>query len=318
MNLYVLLGQRLALGLFALLAVSLIVHLAIGLLPGDTAEAMLGQSATPETVAALRARLGLDQPPLLRFLSWIGNLLSGDLGDSLTSQQPVSELLAARLGNTLMLASVAALISVPVALLFGMLAALYRNTWLDRVLNLGALSAVSFPEFFVAYLLILMFAVQLGWLPSLSDISSESSALELLQSIILPVMTLSLVVVAQMMRMTRATLVNLLASPYIEMAHLKGIRPARIIVRHALPNAWGPILNVVALNLAYLVAGVVVVEVVFVYPGLGQLLVDAVATRDIPVVQACCLVFALAYISLNTLADVLAIATNPRLMHPRS
>lgn len=317
MKLYKLLGQRLALGLFALLAVSLIVYLAVGLLPGDTAEAILGQSATAETVAALRAQLGLDQPPLLRFMHWIGNLLSGDLGTSLTNQRPVLELVSARLGNTLMLAGMAALISVPVALLLGMLAALYRNSWLDRLLNFSALSAVSFPEFFVAYLLILVFAVQLGWLPSLSDISSDSSPLELLQSTILPVLTLSLVVIAQMMRMTRAALVNLLASPYIEMARLKGIRPARIIFYHALPNALAPIINVVALNLAYLVVGVVVVEVVFVYPGLGQLLVDAVATRDIPVVQACCLIFAMTYILLNTLADVLAIATNPRLMHPR-
>ena len=178
-----------------------------------------------------------------------------------------------------------------------------------------ALSSVSFPEFFVAYLLIFIFSIKLNWLPSMSTISPDSSISEILVSSILPVITLSLVVIAQMMRMTRAALINLLASPYIEMARLKGVKPSRIIFYHALPNA--PIINVVALNLAYLVVGVVVVEVVFVYPGLGQLLVDSVAKRDISVVQICCLIFAVTYISLNTLADVLAIATNPRLMHPR-
>jgi len=176
---------------------------------------------------------------------------------------------------------------------------------------------VSFPEFFVAYILILVFAVKLNWLPSISNLAPGASFAEVLERSLLPVLTLSLVVIAQMMRMTRAALINLLASPYIEMARLKGISPARIIFRHALPNALAPIINVVALNLAYLVVGVVVVEVVFVYPGLGQLLVDSVAKRDIPVVQACSLIFAATYILLNTTADVLSIASNPRLMHPK-
>ncbi|MHC6227446.1 ABC transporter permease [Pseudomonas sp. X10] len=312
-----LLLQRLLLGLVSLLAVAVVIFLAVGLLPGDIAQAMLGQSATPETVAAFRAQLGLDLSPLERFTRWAWHLLQGDLGVSLANQRPIAELVGARLGNTFSLALLAALISVPVALLLGMLAALYRNSWFDRLLNTGALSAVSFPEFFVAYLLILVFAVKLEWLPSLSSLSPGASLGEVLERSLLPVLTLSLVVVAQMMRMTRAALINLLASPYIEMARLKGISPARIIVRHALPNALAPIINVVALNLAYLVVGVVVVEVVFVYPGLGQLLVDSVSKRDIPVVQACSLIFAATYILLNTSADVLSIASNPRLMHPK-
>nr|NLU60307.1 ABC transporter permease [Pseudomonas sp. BIGb0427] len=177
--------------------------------------------------------------------------------------------------------------------------------------------AVSFPEFFVAYILILVFAVKLNWLPSISNLAPGASFAEVLERSLLPVLTLSLVVIAQMMRMTRAALINLLASPYIEMARLKGISQARIVFHHALPNALAPIINVVALNLAYLVVGVVVVEVVFVYPGLGQLLVDSVSKRDIPVVQACSLIFAATYILLNTTADVLSIASNPRLMHPK-
>ncbi|MFK1435953.1 ABC transporter permease [Pseudomonas aeruginosa] len=312
-----LLSQRLALGLLSLLAVSVIIFLAVGLLPGDLAQAMLGQSATAETLAALRAQLGLDQPPLARFMAWIWHFVQGDLGVSLANQRPIAELVGTRLGNTLFLATFAALVSIPLALLLGMLAALYRNSWFDRLLNTSALSAVSFPEFFVAYLLILVFSVKLNWFPSISNLAPDASFATMLQASILPVATLSLVVIAQMMRMTRAALINLLASPYIEMARLKGIGQARIIFRHALPNALAPIVNVVALNLAYLVVGVVVVEVVFVYPGLGQLLVDSVAKRDIPVVQACSLIFAGTYILLNTLADVLSIASNPRLMHPK-
>ena len=309
--------QRLALGVLSLFAVSVIIFLAVGMLPGDIAQAMLGQSATPETVAAFRAQLGLDLPPFTRFAQWLLRLLHGDLGASLANQRPIAELIGARLGNTLSLAALAALVSVPTALVLGMLAALYRNSWFDRLLNTTALSAVSFPEFFVAYLLILVFSVKLGWFPSLSNLAPDASFATILERSVLPVATLSLVVIAQMMRMTRASLINLLASPYIEMARLKGIRPSRIIWRHALPNALAPIVNVVALNLAYLVVGVVVVEVVFVYPGLGQLLVDSVSKRDIPVVQACSLIFAATYILLNTGADVLSIASNPRLMHPK-
>ncbi|MGO4004132.1 MULTISPECIES: ABC transporter permease [Pseudomonas] len=316
-SIYKLLAQRLALGLLSLFAVSVIIFLAVGMLPGDIAQAMLGQSATPETVAAFRAQLGLDMPPLTRFGHWIWHLLQGDLGVSLANQRPIAELVGARLGNTFSLALLAAAVSVPLALLLGMLAALYRNSWFDRLLNTSALSAVSFPEFFVAYILILVFAVKLNWFPSISNLAPDASFATVLERSILPVATLSLVVIAQMMRMTRASLINLLASPYIEMARLKGISQSRIIFRHALPNALAPIVNVVALNLAYLVVGVVVVEVVFVYPGLGQLLVDSVAKRDIPVVQACSLIFAATYILLNTTADVLSIASNPRLMHPK-
>lgn len=316
-SIYKLLGQRLALGLLSLFAVSVIIFMAVGMLPGDIAQAMLGQSATPETVAAFRAQLGLDMPPLTRFGHWIWQLLHGDLGVSLANQRPIDELVGARLGNTFSLAVLAAAVSVPLALLLGMLTALYRNSWFDRLLNTSALSAVSFPEFFVAYLLILVFAVKLNWFPSISNLAPDASFATVLERSVLPVATLSLVVIAQMMRMTRASLINLLASPYIEMARLKGISQSRIIFRHALPNALAPIVNVVALNLAYLVVGVVVVEVVFVYPGLGQLLVDSVAKRDIPVVQACSLIFAATYILLNTTADVLSIASNPRLMHPK-
>ncbi|WP_342643149.1 ABC transporter permease [Rhodoligotrophos ferricapiens] len=310
-------AQRLALGLLVLWIVSLIIFLAVSFLPGDIATEMLGQSATPETVAALRRELGLDLPLHTRYLEWLGGMLHGDFGHSLANKREIAELLGSRMINTLFLAGVAAIISVPLALALGVLAALYRNSWFDRAINVSTLSSISFPEFFVAYILIMFLSVRLGWFPSISNLSPGMPLIERLHAVALPALTLTLVVVAHMMRMTRAAILNLLASPYIEMAALKGMSRSRIILHHALPNALAPIINVVVINLAYLVVGVVVVEVVFVYPGLGQLMVDSVQKRDLPVVQACSLLFAATYILLNLSADILSILTNPRLMHPR-
>ncbi|MFB9884938.1 ABC transporter permease [Balneatrix alpica] len=309
--------KRLGLGLVTLLVVSIIIFYAVELLPGDLAQAILGQSATTETLAAFRQELGLDQPALTRYLNWLGQLLQGDFGRSLANGREISELIGGRLANTLALACYAAIIAVPLSLLLGILAALYRHSWFDRLTNIFSLGSISFPEFFVAYILILLLAVKSNFFPSLANVSEQTSLSDYLLICLLPALTLTLVVMAHMMRMTRAAIVNLLASPYIEMAHLKGLSPWRVITRHALPNALAPIINVVALNLAYLVVGVVVVEVVFVYPGLGQLLVDSVTKRDITVVQAASLVFAAAFIVLNLLADIAAIVTNPRLLNPR-
>jgi len=309
--------QRLGLGLITLIAVSFIISLAIEFLPGDLAQEVLGQSATPETVAAFRAELGLDRAFHTRYFEWLGNVLTGDLGRSLANQREISELLGTRLYNTLFLAAIAAVISVPIAITLGVLAALYRNSLYDRLVNIFTLSTISTPEFFVAYILILWFSVTVRIFPSISDIGPDLGFWEHVYRSLLPALTLTLVVIAHMMRMTRAAIINLLASPYIEMATLKGVPRRDVIVRHALPNALAPIINVVVLNLAYLIVGVVVVEVVFVYPGLGQLLVDSVSKRDMPVVQACCLVFAITYILLNLTADILSILSNPRLLHPR-
>jgi peptide/nickel transport system permease protein len=310
-------AQRLGLGLLSLFVVSLIVFLGVELLPGDLAEAILGQAATPETVAAFRKELGLDLPAHERYLDWLGGMLQGDFGKSLASQREISELLGVRLGNTLFLAAVAAVISVPLALTLGILAALFRRSFYDRAANVVALTSVSLPEFCVAYILILWLAMNLSIFPSISNVGPEVPFIERTYRTMLPALTLALVLVAHMMRMTRAAIINLLASPYIEMARLKGLKPGRIIVKHALPNALAPIVTGIALNLAYLITGVVVVEVVFVYPGVGQLFVDSVAKRDITVVQACSMIFAAAYILLNLTANVLSILSNPRLRHPR-
>ncbi|NKB29247.1 MAG: ABC transporter permease subunit [Rhodobacteraceae bacterium] len=323
--------QRLALGLLTLFVVSIVIFAAVNMLPGDFAEAILGQGATPEAVASIRKDLGLDQSPVTRYFQWLGGAVTGDLGNSFaqanfasfvgteagSGMNSVAAQIAPRFANTMFLATVTAAIAVPISLILGILAALYRNSAFDRATNIFTLSSISSPEFFLAYILILFLAVLNPILPSLSNIFEGMSFSERLERTVLPALTLTLIVMAHMMRMTRAAIINLLASPYIEMARLKGIGPMRVIVRHALPNALAPIINVVALNLAYLITGVVVVEVVFVYPGIGQLFVDAVKIRDIPVVQACCLIFAAAYILLNLTADILSILSNPRLRHPK-
>ena len=322
--------QRLALGILTLFIVSIVIFAAVNMLPGDFAQAILDQGATPEAVEAIRRDLGLDQSPVVRYFEWLFDALRGDLGNSFAQanfssfvgtdsgvRTTVAAQIAPRFANTMFLAGVTAAIAVPFAVTLGVLAALYRNSVFDKTANIVSLTSVSSPEFFLAYLLILFLAVLNPVLPSLSNIYEGMSFGERLEKTLLPALTLTLVVTAQMMRMTRAAIINLLASPYIEMARLKGIKPMRVIVRHALPNALAPIINVIALNLAYLITGVVVVEVVFVYPGIGQLFVDSVKIRDIPVVQACCLIFAGAYILLNLTADIMSILTNPRLRHPK-
>ena len=317
--------QRILLGLLSLFFVSLIIFSAIEMLPGDFGEAILGQRALPETVAAFRKELGLDQPAYIRYLDWAGGMLTGDFGQSFSGRnssgmdrsRTVMDLLDERLKNTLFLATMTAIVAVPLSLFLGITAALYRNSLYDRVINATTLTTISTPEFFVAYILILLFASLWGIFPSLANVDPRDTFDERLYKTILPALTLTLVIVAHMMRMTRAAIINLLASPYIEQARLKGISSTQVILRHALPNAWAPIATVIAFNLAYLVVGVVVVEVVFVYPGVGQLMVDAVRTRDIPVVQACAVIFAGTYIILNLIADIIGIVTNPRLLHPR-
>ncbi|WP_112323795.1 ABC transporter permease [Oceanibium sediminis] len=312
-----LVGKRLLLGLGTLLVVSIIIFGAVELLPGDLAQQILGQSATEETVANLREELGLNDPSYIRYFQWLGGAVQGDFGISLANKRSVAEQLAPRFANTLFLAGYAALIAVPLAIILGVLAALLRNSVFDRVSNALSLVSISSPEFFLGYILIVLLAVQNPVFPAISNVNPDMGLWERLNRTTLPALTMALVVTAYMMRMTRAAIINLLASPYIEMARLKGVPNGRVITRHALPNALAPIINVVALNLAYLITGVVLVEVVFVYPGVGQLLVDSVTKRDFPVVQACCLIFAATFILFNLLADVGAILSNPRLRHPK-
>ncbi|TCT41075.1 ABC transporter permease [Martelella mediterranea] len=310
-------AERIVLGIGLLFASSILIFAGIEVLPGDFASTYLGQAATPQAIANLRAEFGLDRPITTRYFEWLINIMHGDFGHSWASGQSVSAQIADRLGNSLLLAGAAACIAVPLAVGLGLIAVLYRDRLMDRVINLISLAAVSMPEFFVAYLLIMVFVVQHPVAAFPATVYDSMSLWQKLETIILPVATLVLVVLAHMMRMTRAAIINVMASAYMETAELKGIGAFRAIVKHAAPNALAPIINVVALNLAYLIVGVVVVEVVFVYPGMGQYMVDAVTVRDLPVVQGCGLVFSAIYILLNMVADILSILVNPRLRHPR-
>jgi peptide/nickel transport system permease protein len=309
--------RRLVLGLITLWAVSLLIFASTEILPGDVATAILGQSRTPEAVAAIRRSLGLDRPAYVRYGDWLIHFVRGDIGQSLANQRDIAPEIRERLGNTLFLAGMAACISVPLSVFLGLVAAIRQDSLLDRAINAVTLATISVPEFFIGYVLIIVFAVKLDWLPSLAMISADMGFWDRLRIVALPTATLVLVVLAHMLRQTRASILSILSSPFIEMAILKGIPKWRIVLQHALPNALAPIINVIALNLAYLIVGVVVVEVVFVYPGMGQLIVDSVSKRDVPVVQTCGLIFALTYIGLNMIADLLGILSNPRLRHPR-
>lgn len=309
--------RRLLSGAGVLWLVTLLVFGGTEILPGDLAEAVLGQNATAESLAAVRQRLGLERPLHVRYFEWIHNLATGSLGVSLASGRPIAELFEERVGNTVRLAVFAAVIAVPLALGLGLLAALRAGGALDRAISTTILCLMSVPEYFVAAVLVLFFAVKLRWLPVTATMRPDQSWLQIITLLALPVLTLTIVLLAHLARMTRAAILNVMSSAYIENATLKGMTRARIVLRHALPNALPPILNVVALNLAYLVSGVIVVETVFNYPGLGSLMVSAVATHDLPLVQACAMIFCVVYIALNLAADLLSILANPRLRHPR-
>lgn len=309
--------KRIALGVILLLAASVLIFVGTEILPGDVAANILGRGATPLALESLRAELGLNEPAITRYFHWLGDAVQGDLGSALTNGQDIAQAMSWRLGNTLFLAFWAAVVSVPLAILLGLISVRYRNRWPDKVISSFTLTTVSVPEFLLGYIAIFFLAVQFRALPSLAMINDGMSFGEKLNAIALPVVVLVLTVLGHMTRMTRAAILNVMQSAYIETAELKGLRPFTIIARHALPNAIAPVVNVVMLNLAYLVVGVVVIEVVFVYPGMGQYLVDHVAKRDVPVVQACGLVFAAVYIGMNVIADVVSILANPRLRHPK-
>ncbi|RWI28973.1 MULTISPECIES: ABC transporter permease [unclassified Mesorhizobium] len=312
-----LVAQRIALGILLLLAVSVLIFAGTQILPGDVAQAILGQSATPESLANLREQLGLNDPAFIRYFRWLGGVVTGDLGTAMSSGQDIAASIKGRLWNTLFLAFWAAVVAVPLAIVLGLIAVRYRNGWVDKLISGLALASTSFPEFFIGYVLVYFFAVKYQIFPGISTVYDGMPFGERVQAIMLPAAALTLVVLAHMMRMTRAAILNVMQSAYVETAELKGLSAFAVIRRHAFPNAIAPIINVVMLNLAYLIVGVVVVEVIFVYPGMGQYLVDHVTKRDVPVVQAVGLIFAAVYISLNIIADIAAIVANPRLRHPK-
>jgi peptide/nickel transport system permease protein len=304
---------RLGVALITLVIVSFVVFAATEMLPGDVAQVLLGQSATPEAVAGLRQAMKLDDPAILRFLRWMAGLLRGDLGTSYANNMAVADLVGGRLLNTLKLAAVTAIVAVPIALFLGITTAMYSGSPYDRTVNALVVGVISVPEFMIATLAVLVFAVWLRWLPAVSFTTDLSSLWGILRAFAMPVITLCCVISAQMIRMTRAAVIETLKAPYVEMALLKGASRRRMVLAHALPNAVGPIVNAMALSLSYLLGGVIIVETVFNYPGIAKLMVDAVSTRDLPLIQSCAMIFCLGYLALVTTADVVAIVSNPRL-----
>ena len=312
MAVQMLIVRKTALAVLTLLFVAVLVFVATELIPGDAAFAILGQGASTEALEAMRERLGLDRPAVVRFVEWLGRTMTGDFGESFGTGQPVAPLISERLWNTLRLAGLAALIAMPAAIVIGVASAARAGSAFDRVVSLAVLSVVAVPEFFVGLLLVFLFAVQLNLLPAISFVREGQDMTAFLRAATLPALTLALSVAPHLVRMTRSTIISGLTSGYVEAAVLRGVPRRRIVWRHVLPNVAGPLISISALILAYFIAGVVVVETVFAYPGIGRLMVDAVSTKDTPLIQACALLMASIYIFINTLADVLASASNPR------
>jgi len=309
----ILTAKRFASSLLTLFLVSLAIFVIAQLLPGDAAQEALGQSATPQQVAALRHEMGLDQPAPVRYVNWLTGMLSGDPGQSLVANMPVADVISTRLPNSLLLAALTALVAVPAALAIGIGSAMNRGGRIDRALNIATLSMVAVPEFLVATLAVLIFSVKLRWLPSIALASQDMDWSDYLRGVAMPVLSLSIVVIAQRARMTRAAVIDQMDRPYVEMAMLKGVAPVRIVMKHIMPNAIAPIVNAMALSLSYLLGGAVIVETIFNYPGLASLMVNAVTSRDMPLLQACAMIFCAAYLILMLIADVTAILANPRL-----
>ncbi|MGI8987544.1 MAG: ABC transporter permease [Nocardioidaceae bacterium] len=305
--------RRLLLGVLVLVLVSILVFAATQAL-GDPARAILGRDATPASLAALRTELDLDQSVLGQYLSWAGGLLNGDLGNSLAAQQPVTELLGSRLVNSSVLVLCAAVISIPLSIAIGSWAALRREKAFDTVSSSAMLALAALPEFVVAVLLVMLFATTvLQVLPAISPISPGQRPWDVPEGLVLPTATLVLAVAPYVARIMRASMVEVLESDYVEMARLKGLPERTVLIRHALPNAIGPVFQVIAINLAYLAGGVIMIEYVFNYSGIGSALRDAVVNHDIPVVQALAMLIAGVYVLLNLLADVATILVTPRL-----
>ena len=299
-----------------LLLVSALLFTGTEFLPGDAADAILGMESTPDTLAALRDKLRLHRPATVRYFEWLTNVVRGDLGHSLAAATKTETVVNHRVRNSALLGLAVAVIAIPVAIGLGLLAAMKPRSLFDRILTVSVLSFVSVPEFFIASLLVLLFAVKLRWLPAVSYYSTEHELSDLWSLMFLPVLTLCIAVIPQIARMTRAAVLNILSSPYIELAILKGLPHARIVCRHALPNSIGPITNIVGLNLAYLLSGAFIVETMFSYPGLAQLMVEAVRFRDGPLALFCGITICTAYILLILVADIVSIVFNPRLRHP--
>ena len=297
--------KRIGLGLITLFIVSLITFVGVEVLPGDACTTYLEREAYGPALDACIKRLGLDIPSYQRYLDWAANVVRGDFGYSLSGEMPINEVLGPRVKNSLVLASVSILIGIPLAIVLGIITALWRDKLPDIIISTITIFSMTIPEFISATLLILIVAIWLGWLPGIVIIPSDATFYELLSNIILPVVAISMIMTAHMARMVRSSVIQVMASDYVQMAILKGVPYWKMVFRHVLPNALLPAINVVALTIAWLLGGVVVTEVVFNYPGLGRLVIESISNRDLPVVQALAIILASIYVGINLIADLM-------------
>jgi peptide/nickel transport system permease protein len=305
--------RRLLLALVTLFIISLIVFLGVEALPGDSATGYLGQFATPESLAALRDEFGLNDPIHVRYFNWLGDILRGDLGTSMVKRKPVAELIGNRFRNTVVLTVASALVGIPLAIILGVIAGLMRDKWLDVVISTTSIITMTLPGFVTATILIFIFAIRLEWFPAIILLPTDVPVIELLPNIVLPVITLTLIMVAHILRLVRTNMIDVMVSEYVQMARLKGVPAMQIVFKHALPNAMLPTINVVALTLAWLVGGVAIIETVFNFPGIGKLLIGAITDRDFALVQGIAIILSGIYIALNLIADLLSLVLNPKL-----
>ena len=305
--------RRLILGVVTVAIVSVIIFAGVEFLPGDACTAFLEREAQGKVLENCRADLGLDRPAVVRYVDWAAGVAQGDLGQSADGQKNIADLIGPRLANTLLLALVTLCVGIPLPIILGTVAGLWRDRPLDLLVSTASILAMTIPEFVSGTVLILIFSVWLGWVPGIVLLPAEAPAGDFFPAIILPAVVLSLVMTAHILRMIRSSVIDAMASDYVQMATLKGVPYWVIVFRHALPNALLPAINVIALTIAWLLSGVVVVEVVFNFPGLGRMMVDAISDRDLPVVQAIALVFSAIYVGVNLFADLLTMIVNPRL-----
>jgi peptide/nickel transport system permease protein len=310
---FVMIARRLALGLVTLWLVSAIIFLGVEALPGDACTAMLERDAHGEALDACHKALGLETPALHRYLNWAAGIVQGDFGMSANGHESIAQMVGYRVRNSLLLAAGALAVGIPLAITLGVIAGLRRDRWPDLLFSTGAILVMTIPEFVAATVLILIFAIWLGWVPAIVLTPADAPPLEFFPEVILASAVLTMLMIAHVMRMIRASVIEAMASDYVQMATLKGVPYWRVVFRHALPNALLPAINVIALTVAWLLGGVVVVEVVFNYPGLGRLLIDAISGRDLRVVQAITMIVAATYVAVNLVADLLSLMLNPRL-----
>lgn len=313
----VLIARRFVLALMTLFIISFIIFIGLEALPGDAATAYLGQSATPESLQALREEFGLNTPASQRYFNWLGDILQGDLGDSMARRKPVSEIIGNQFRNTVVLATAAAIVGIPLAIVLGVFTGLTRDKWPDVLVSLVAIIGMALPGFVTATILIYIFAIRLEWFPAIAMVATDAPVSEILPNIVLPIITLTFIMVAHILRLVRTNMIDVMVSNYVQMARLKGVPAMRIVFLHALPNAMLPSINVIALTLAWLLGGVAIIETVFNYPGIGKLLINAIGDRDLALVQGIAIILASIYIGVNLIADLLALVLNPRLRTTR-